>query len=82
MKQIRLELHAGMIKKVKVKDFSQGDLVWQLILPIGTSDSKFGKRSPTWEGPFQISRCVPGNTYVLDYLKGEAFTRALNGKYL
>ena len=30
-------------KKVKVKAFAQGDLVWKLILPIGSKDSRFGK---------------------------------------
>jgi hypothetical protein len=37
-------------KKVKIKEFSQGDLVWKLILPIGSRDPKYGKWSPTWEG--------------------------------
>ena len=42
-------------KKVKIKTFAQGELVWKLILPIGTKSSKFGKWSPTWEGPFKIN---------------------------
>jgi len=33
-------------KKVKAKEFADGDLVWKLILPIGTKSSKFGKWSP------------------------------------
>nr|AAX92796.1 retrotransposon protein, putative, unclassified [Oryza sativa Japonica Group]ABA93349.1 retrotransposon protein, putative, unclassified [Oryza sativa Japonica Group] len=33
-------------KKVVPKDFSEEELVWKLILPIGTRDSKFGKWSP------------------------------------
>jgi len=33
-------------KKVKAKTFAQGELVWKLILPIGTKSSKFGKWSP------------------------------------
>lgn len=69
-------------KKVKVKDFSQGDLVWKLILRIGTRDSNFGKWSPTWEGPYRILRCVPQNAYILETLQGEVLSRALNGKYL
>jgi len=69
-------------KKVKAKTFDQGDLVWKLVLPIGTKDPKFGKWSPTWEGPYKISRCVPGNTYILETLEGEEFFSALNGKYL
>ena len=32
-------------KKVKVKEFVDGDLVWKLILPIGTKNSKVGKWS-------------------------------------
>ena len=69
-------------KKVKAKSFDQGDLVWKLVLPIGTKDPKFGKWSPTWEGPYKISKCVPGNVYVLETLEGEEFFRALIGKYL
>jgi len=33
-------------KKVKAKEFADGDLVWKLILPIGTKSLKFGKWSP------------------------------------
>ena len=69
-------------KKVKAKSFDQGDLVWKLVLPIGTKDPKFGKWSPTWEGPYKISRCVPRNIYILETLEGEEFFSALNGKYL
>ena len=69
-------------KKVKAKTFEQGELVWKLILPIGTKSSKFGKWSPTWERPFRVSRCVPGNVYILETLEGEGYSRALNGKYL
>jgi len=48
-------------KKVKAKEFADGNLVWKLILPIGTKSSKFGKWSPNWEGPYRISRSAPGN---------------------
>ena len=33
-------------KKVKIKQFSEGDLVWKGKLPIGSKDSEFGKWSP------------------------------------
>ena len=69
-------------KKVKIKTFAQGELVLKLILPIGTKNSKFGKWFPTWEGPFRISRCVPGNAYILETLKEKEYSRALNVKYL
>jgi len=35
-------------KKVKTKEFADGDLIWKLILPIGTKSSMFGKWSPNW----------------------------------
>ena len=60
-------------KKVKAKSFDRGDLVWKLVLPIGTKDPKFGKWSPTREGPYKISRCVSGNAYILETLEGEEF---------
>ena len=56
--------------------------MWKLILLIGTKSSKFDKWSPTWEGPFKVNWCVPGNAYVLETLEGEEFSRSLNWKYL
>ena len=35
-------------KKVKSKQFSEGDLAWKVKLLIGSKDSKFGKWSPNW----------------------------------
>jgi hypothetical protein len=69
-------------KKVKLKNFQIGDLVWKVILPIGSKDRKFGKWSPSWEGPFKIARIVPGNSYLVESMQGTLLPRALNGKYL
>jgi hypothetical protein len=69
-------------KKVKVKQFAEGDLVWKALLPIGTKYSAFDKWSPNWEGPFRVVRCVPGNAYILKTLLGDEFTAAINGRYL
>ena len=70
-------------KKVKGKQFSEGDLVWKVKLPIGSKDSKFDKWSSNWEGPYRIKCYAPGNAYVLETLGGEeGFDRAFNGKYL
>ena len=69
-------------KKVKIKQFSKGDLVWNVKLLIGSMDSKFSKWSPNWEEPYRIKRCAPGNAYILETLKGEEeFGQAINGKY-
>ena len=35
----------------------------------------------SWDGPYKISRCVPGNAYILETLEEEFFS-ALNSKYL
>jgi hypothetical protein len=69
-------------KKVKVKQFVEGDLVWKALLAIGTKYSAFGKWSPNWEGPFRVVRCVPGNAYILKTLLGEEFSAVINGRYL
>jgi hypothetical protein len=66
-------------KKVKVKHFPEGDLVWKALLPIGTKYSTFDKWSPNWEGPFRIVICTLGNAYILKTLLGEEFTAAING---
>ena len=50
-------------------------------LSIGSKDSKFGKWSPNWEGPYRIKCCAPDNAYILEMLEGgEEFGRAINGK--
>jgi hypothetical protein len=41
-------------KKVRLKLFQVGELVWKMILPLGTKDIKFGKWSPSWEGSYKI----------------------------
>ena len=51
-------------------------------MPIGSKDSRFGKWSPNWEGPYRIKRCAPGSAYILEMLEEEEFDRAINGKYL
>ena len=65
-------------KKVKIKQFSEGDLVWKVKLRIGSKDSKFSKWSPNWEGPYQIQRCAPGNAYIFETLREEKEFRQSN----
>jgi len=69
-------------KRVKAKEFTNGDFVWKLILLIGTKISKFGKWYSNWEGPYRINRSAPSNAYILETLEDVEFPRALNGKYL
>lgn len=69
-------------KRVKAKEFTDGDLVWKVILLIGTKSLKFRKWSLNWEGPYQINRSAPSNAYILETLERVEFPRALNVKYL
>jgi hypothetical protein len=62
--------------------FQVGDLVWKTILPIGTRDNRFGKWSPSWEGPYRIAAVVSGNAYFVETLERQGLAKALNGKYL
>jgi len=69
-------------KKVKAKAFQVGDLVWKTILPIGTKNNKFGKWSPSWEGPYKITSVLRGNSYMVETLHGFQLPRGLNGRCL
>ena len=50
-------------KKIKRKSFEVGELVWKIILPVGSKDKDLGKWSPNWEGPFKVHKVLPGNIY-------------------
>jgi len=43
----KLRVARAYNKKVRLKDFQIGDLVWKVILPIGSQSRKFGKWSPS-----------------------------------
>jgi hypothetical protein len=69
-------------KRVKEKIFWVGDLVWKMILPIGSRSNKFEKWSPNWEGPYRIEEVISRNSYMVQSVQGTSLSRALNGKYL
>jgi hypothetical protein len=52
------------------------------IISSWTRSGKFGKWSPSWEGPFRVIRVVPGNAYFVENLEGYSLPKALNGKYI
>jgi hypothetical protein len=78
----KIKIAKAYIKRVIEKSFQVGDLVWKMILPLGTRSGKFGKWSPSWEEPFRLIRVVPGNAYFVEDLEGQSLPKALNGKYL
>ena len=69
-------------KKVRAKSFQVGELVWKTILPLGTKSNKFGKWSPSWEGPYKIVKVIFWNSYMVETMQGERLPQALNRRYL
>ncbi|CAN6712131.1 unnamed protein product [Malus baccata var. baccata] len=57
-------------KKLKIKSFKEGDLVWKTVLLLRAQLRGFGKWSPTWESPFIISRVLDKGGYYLADLEG------------
>jgi hypothetical protein len=52
---------SGPSKRVMEKLFQVRDLVWKMILLLGTRSGKFGRWWPSWYGPFRVVQVVPGN---------------------
>ena len=69
-------------KRVKRKSFEEGELVWNVVLPICAKDRELGKLSPNWEEPFKVHQVLTRNAYWLSSLEGEPHKRFINGKYL
>ena len=78
----KLRVARAYNKKVKDKSFQVGDLVWKTILPLWMKSNKFGKWSPSWEGPYRVVKVIFGNSYMMETLQGDQLPRAINGKYL
>ena len=51
IKKWKLLVAKGYKKKVRLKNFQVGDIVWRVILPVGLRSQKFDKWSPSWKGP-------------------------------
>jgi hypothetical protein len=78
----KLKVAKAYNKRVKEKLFQVRDLIWKMILPIGSRSSKFGMWSSNWEGLYRIEEVVPGNSYMVQSIQGTSLPRAINGKYL
>jgi hypothetical protein len=77
----KLRVAKAYNKRVKEKSFQVGDLVWKMILSIGSRSSKFGKWSPNWEGLYRIEEVIPGNSYMVQSIQGTSLPRVINEKY-
>jgi hypothetical protein len=78
----KLRVARAYNKRVKEKSFQVRDLVWKMILPIGSRSNKLGKWSPNCEGPYRIEEVILGNSYMVQSIQGTSMPRTLNGKYL
>ena len=50
-------------KRIKMKSFEEGKLVWNIIFIVGSKNKEFGKWSHNWEGPFKMHQELPRNAY-------------------
>jgi hypothetical protein len=50
----KLRVPRAYDKRVKEKLFQVEDLVWKMILPIGSKSNKFEKWLSNWEGSYRI----------------------------
>jgi hypothetical protein len=78
----KIKIAKAYNKRATEKLFQLVNLVQKTIFPLGARSDKFGKWSPSWEGPFRVIRVVPGNAYFVEDLQGHTLPKALNGKYL
>ncbi|XP_050875347.1 uncharacterized protein LOC127078972 [Lathyrus oleraceus] len=82
LRQQKKRIEVSYNKKVKVKSFTPGDLVWKVILPMDRKDRALGKWSPKWEGPFQILQIFSNGAYGIEELREDRRILRINGKYL
>jgi hypothetical protein len=82
IKENKTKVARAYNKKVKLKEFQVGDLVWEAVLPLGTKGAAYGKWSSNWLGPYRIDQVLPGNAYMLEELDGVKFSVAVNGQHL
>jgi hypothetical protein len=63
-------------KKVRPREFQEGDLVLKKILPIH-KDSR-GKWTPNYEGPYVVKKAFSGGALILTTMDGEDFPLPVN----
>jgi hypothetical protein len=82
IKENKAKVTRAYNKKVRLKEFEVRDLVWEVVLPLRTKDTTYGKWSPNWHGPYIIDQVLPRNAYMLEELDGVKFLVAVNGQHL
>jgi len=75
IKKDKLRVARACNKKVRVKYFQVGELVWKTILPLRTKSNKLSKWSPSWEGSYKIIMVISKNSYMVETLQGTHLPR-------
>ncbi|KAK5837232.1 hypothetical protein PVK06_013042 [Gossypium arboreum] len=63
-------------KKVRPREFHEGELVLRKILPI-QKDLR-GKWAPNWEGPYVVKKAFSGGALILTEMDGNEFSNPVN----
>ncbi|KAK8555071.1 hypothetical protein V6N13_103801 [Hibiscus sabdariffa] len=63
-------------KKVRLREFREGDLVVKMILPI-EKDSR-GKWMPNWKGPYVVTKAFSEEALILAEIDGKEFQNPVN----
>ncbi|GMI75652.1 hypothetical protein HRI_001234500 [Hibiscus trionum] len=63
-------------KKVRPREFQEGDLVLKKILPV-QRDSR-GKWMPNWEGPYVMKKAFSGEALILTEMDGKDLPNPVN----
>jgi hypothetical protein len=82
IKENKAKVARAYNKKVKQKEFQVRDLVWEVVLPLGTKVAVYGNCSPNFYGPYRIDQVLLGNAYILEELDGVKFPVVVNDQHL
>ncbi|XP_062003261.1 uncharacterized protein LOC133720801 [Rosa rugosa] len=69
-------------KRTRGRSFSEGELVWKAILPLGEKLHGRGKWTPRWEGPYVIYKILQKGAFHLKDLDGDIHHNPINDRYL
>ncbi|XP_024171492.1 uncharacterized protein LOC112177435 [Rosa chinensis] len=69
-------------KRTRGRNYSEGELVWKAVLPLGEKLDGRGKWTPRWEGPYIIHKILGKGAFHLKDLDGDVHHNPINGRYL
>ncbi|XP_040369505.1 uncharacterized protein LOC121051331 [Rosa chinensis] len=69
-------------KRTRGRNYSEGELVWKAVLPLGEKLDGRGKWTPRWEGPYIIYKILGKGAFHLKDRDGDVHHNPINGRYL